>query len=476
MDDLFFNRDPDEPDAPRTPEAIVTELVDNLVASLINARIYWTNHPRVLASLQTVISLLQEACVKTAKESVAVAVSTDFLVFDDRPLLGASIAAPRLIKALDEWSSGGLKLSKSATVADLEVLLEAIRAAPAEGNGYEQINEKLRRGSRQPIELLPVYREIEDGVEGKPPELRGKCVVPLQLYQSAMDLLQGLTVSVSTGKTIDFAPIQTHAELMLQRLESNEGALMNLARQDHYDAFTFGHSVRVSVLALNFGRSLTKDSGALIQLGTAALLHDVGKAMVPFEVLHSNKALSAEERAEICRHPEYGAQILLDHEHCDPHAISATFGHHCAHGHRGYPKTLHEHRVSMVTDIVGIVDVFEALTAARPYKRPMSPVRAYRIMMGMEDKFDRRLLKRFIQCNGIHPNGQLIQLSSGERARVMRQTTDIAAPIVKVETDREGNFLLPTEQWDLDLSVQSTQVFHVTEQLAEDPATLVSSA
>ena len=129
----------------------------------------------------------------------------------------------------------------------------------------------------------------------------------------------------------------------------------------------------------------------------------------------------------------------------------------------------------MVTDIVGIVDVFEALTAARPYKRPMSPIRAYRIMMDMKDKFDPALLKRFIKCNGIHPNGQLIQLSTGEQARVETQTENINAPIVRVTSDREGNLLSATDEWDLDLSLQNERVIRVTGQLEEDPASLVAS-
>ena len=155
--------------------------------------------------------------------------------------------------------------------------------------------------------------------------------------------------------------------------------------------------MRVSVLALNFGRRLTKDQDLLMRLGTAGLLHDVGKSVIPFEILHSSKPLTPEEREEINRHPSAGAQILLDHDEADELAVATAFGHHRTFDHDGYPQTLHEHHQSMVTRIVKICDVYEALTAARPYKRPMTPTRAYRIMLGMENHFEPRLLRRFIE-------------------------------------------------------------------------------
>lgn len=464
----------DQLEASKTVEALVTDLVGDLVAALINARIYWTDHPRVLTSIREVVRRLKEICAARATDSITLAVTQDFLVFEDRPLLGASLSASRLIKALREWSSGGIRMMRGASVEDYELLLRSIHAPRGEGDDFQRINEKLvARGETQQLEMLPMYKDL-DGSGGGFDSQRGQLSVPMHLYQSVMDLLQGITVSVSTGGKIDFAHVQGHAEVMLQRLENNEGPLINLARQDQYDAFTFGHSVRVSVLALNFGRALTDDTGALIRLGTAALLHDVGKAMVPFEVLHSTKKLSAEERDEICRHPEYGAQILLDHEDSDPHAIAATFGHHCSYASRGYPKTLHEHQISMVTDIVGIVDVFEALTAARPYKKPMSPIRAYRIMMGLKDKFDPRLLRRFIEVNGVYPCGQLVHLSTGEHARVLSQTQGLCLPEVQVISDRDDNILTEDDQWTLDLSHQETSnPVTIVHQLQKDVATLV---
>jgi HD-GYP domain-containing protein (c-di-GMP phosphodiesterase class II) len=458
-------------------ETRISQLVDDLVAAIINAKIYWPDHPRVQESIRSILTRVATVCTEERSESITIAIAKDFLVYEKRPLLGATLSASRFITSLKAWGAGGICVMWNATESDFRALLEALAERRGEQETFEKINEAIGPGGSPRVALLPAYQDVDGGFGSmrEASEVE-KCYVPLALYQSVMKMLEGVTVSVSTGGSIDFAPVREHAEQMLRRLEADEGALLNLARQDQYDAFTFGHSVRVSVLALNFGRALTRDSGELIRLGTAALLHDVGKSRVPFEVLHSNKPLSHEERQEINRHPEYGAEILIDHCECDDHAVAAAFGHHCGNDLNGYPKSLHEHQVSMVTDIVGIVDVFEALTAARPYKRPMSPIRAYRIMMDMRGKFDSRLLRRFIEVNGVYPSGQLVKLSTGELARVLSQTGDLIAPKVRILTDVEANHLFEGDQRILDLSESDpANAVRVIESLRDDHLTLVAT-
>jgi hypothetical protein len=95
----------------------------------------------------------------------------------------------------------------------------------------------------------------------------------------------------------------------------------------------------------------------------------------------------------------------------------------------------------MVTRIVKICDVYEALTAVRPYKRPITPTRAYRIMLGMGKHFDQHLLRKFIEVNGIFPNGQLVEMNTGELARVQQQSPKLLRPSVELITDPDGNRL-----------------------------------
>jgi HD-GYP domain-containing protein (c-di-GMP phosphodiesterase class II) len=431
-----------------TVDETAASLIEELVAALINSRIYQREHPRVQESMEAVLGFLTDLETKIPEDTVRIVLADNLLIFQEHPLIGPSLSASRLIAALDAWGAGGIDLSPKATLLELNEFFEKLVTKPREEEDFETLNEHLAAIQCTAVALLAPYAENPDDGGGTGCAI----VVPVQFYQRIIDVLQDVTVTTCLGGTIQFDPVRDQAEEVLDRLESDEAPMMNLARQDQYDAFTFGHSVRVAVLSLNFGRALTDDRRLLIALGTAALLHDVGKSLIPFEILHSHRTLTQDERREMGKHPELGAELLLDHHESDPLAISAAFGHHMPVGARGYPQTIHEHHNSMMTEIIKICDVYEALTAARPYKRPMTPSRAYRVMISMEKHFDRKLLRRFIEVNGVYPSGQLVELETGESARVLGQTGELLCPVVRVVTDRHGNEIDSQDQSVIDLS------------------------
>jgi HD-GYP domain-containing protein (c-di-GMP phosphodiesterase class II) len=440
-------------------------LVEELVAALINTRIYQRQHPRVQRSIAAVQSHLEDLGGDDG-EVIRLVLADSLLVFRQRPLVGASLAASRLIDAVSAWKAGGIDFESAATCDEINELFVCLIAKPEHDATNESANARLAAAGCRSIRLLPPYSEAL----GMPGVSSGRSFnVPVRLYQNIIDHLQTVTVTVCHGGRIQFDPVKSHAEEVLRRLESDEGPLMSLARQDQYDAFTFSHSVRVAVLSLNFGRALTDDREMLIRLGTAALLHDVGKSLIPFEILHSRTTLTEEERREMGRHPELGAELLLDHHESDPMSVCAAFGHHKS-GDRGYPRTVHDHRISTVTEVIKICDVYEALTAARPYKKPMTPTRAYRIMLSMTNQFNPRLLRRFIEVNGIYPTGQVVSLDSGETARVIRQSNELLAPVVQIVGDRDGNILDDVDRPLVDLSALSLDAPRCILQAVQDDA------
>ncbi|MFK7740203.1 MAG: HD-GYP domain-containing protein [Planctomycetota bacterium] len=400
-------------------------LAEALVAAMINSRIYAISHPRVTDTMRDVRGQIQRLCDHSGDQTLRLGSFDRMLVFARRPLLGASLSISRLLDRLDALSSGGLEFDRAIDDAALLTFFTTLVARDGDIQTYQQLNERLIERDCRTVRLLAPYT---DGVEG---EFGEPLRMGLSMHQKVMDLLQNVTVSLCRGGKIEFEPVQEQVEMMLQRLETHDDLQIGLSRQDQYDAFTFGHSLRVAILAMHFARSLTKDRVLVLRVGTAALLHDVGKSLIPFEILHSNDKLSDEERREMSRHAELGGECLLDHTESDPLAIASAFGHHRTAQGGGYPKTTHDHPVTMVTSIVKICDIFEALTAARPYKLPMSPIRAYRVMISMGDSLDQRLLRKFIECNGVYPVGQHVELFDGRVAVVREQTNDMLSPKVE---------------------------------------------
>jgi putative nucleotidyltransferase with HDIG domain len=296
------------------------------------------------------------------------------------------------------------------------------------------------------VRFLPPYAADAAAVAGDVEEPSAVTV-----HQSTVDLLQETTIAVCQGRELDLQHVAGVVEGMTSGLARQAGWLHAMAHYPDHDFFTFGHSIRVALLALDVARSTGADPALLQRIGVAALLHDVGKALVPWEVLHKRGPLSADERQVMQRHPVLGAGVLLSNRGSDPLAVAAAYGHHRTTDGRGYPRSCGEFEQGLVTRLVKICDVYEALTAVRPYKPAMSPSRAFRVMLDMPGHFDPELLRHFVRTVGLHPAGTRVRLDDGSIARVLGQTGDLHRPIVEV-VERGGEAVAPEDRAPFDLS------------------------
>lgn len=437
------------------PPATAGQLIDQLVAALVNVRIYAPSHPRVVNSITAVQKHLRDLGETWREDPVRIGMADGMLFFRRRPLLGSSIGSSRLIEALRRLEAGGIELGVAAGNDDVVALVMALGNRHPDGTTWAHVNRDFTERQLRHVQLLPRYSEGDAEIGGKDAaEQVARLRVAMGAFQGVIDLLQDVTVSVCRGGQIDFGAVQEHATEVLDHLRLDDGPLLNLSRHGQYDAFTFGHSARTTVLTLTLARTLFTDRELLTRIGIAAMLHDVGKALVPFELLHVQRPLTVDELAEVHRHPQLGAELLLDHRGSDPLAVAAAFGHHHSAAGHGYPCTLHDHQTSVVTEMIKICDVYEALTAARPHRRPMSPIRAYRLMVSMGNRFDRALLRRFVEHHGIYPVGQRVLLQNGEHALVRAQTRVPTAPLVELLTDEHGVEIDPGQRQCVDLAAQ----------------------
>jgi HD-GYP domain-containing protein (c-di-GMP phosphodiesterase class II) len=432
----------------------VSDLVDEITVALTNARIYERTHPRARASIGSLRACLATLARQGERDPVVLGTTEGLLIHDGKALLRASLSSARLIQAMRACRAGALSIGSGADERELSALVELLGGLRPGQSGVDDVNRHLAGQGVCAIRFLPEYapgqalrlREVvrAAGVadaEGAPLATTA-LEVPVSLYQETVTVLQDSTIRVCHGEDIDLDGVRGYVEAILSRLTREPAAMMGLARYERYDAYTFGHSIRVCFLALNFARALVDDERTLLRIGLASLLHDIGKVRVPFEVLHSTKALSSDEREEMNKHTTHGAEILLGLPKVELLAVATAFGHHQTLDGGGYPATRHRVRPSIATQIVKICDVYEALTAVRPYKARMSPVRAYRVMAAMRDHFDPRLLRRFVAVNGVYPTGSVVTLDSGDLARVEWQTADPLAPALRLDGTAPGGGLV----------------------------------
>ena len=217
------------------------------------------------------------------------------------------------------------------------------------------------------------------------------------------------------GKSIDSSGAKAAVETIIDCVIGDRDALLCLAQIKNKDEYTALHSLNVSILSVAFGRSLSLPLEALQILGIGGLLHDIGKMKIPLEILNKPDRLTDEEFHQMKNHVRYGTEILGRIPHFPPKGVQMVGQHHERYGGHGYLKGLRGEQLSLFGQIATIVDVYDAITSDRVYRRGVLPHEAVKRMFEWSPRdFDRGLLENFIKCFGIYPVGSLVEINQSE--------------------------------------------------------------
>lgn len=179
---------------------------------------------------------------------------------------------------------------------------------------------------------------------------------------------------------------------------SDTHAIESLIKITAYDYYTHTHSINVCVYALSLGSFLGMKEHALEDLGMSALLHDLGKSKVDHNITNKKGRLSYDEYEQMKHHPSYGYAIALKIGIKDHRVLDGIRHHHEKLDGSGYPDGLSENKITLFARIIGICDVFDALSTKRPYKDRLSSYDALRLMKEtMKNHLDMHLVDSFIQ-------------------------------------------------------------------------------
>ncbi len=250
---------------------------------------------------------------------------------------------------------------------------------------------------------------------------------------------------IKTGAPLDSPAIRAVVTTVLDRLTDNPVAMLTLTQLEQMmrlDTDLLAHAVDVCIFSLIVGRAQGMDDGSLEQLGMGALLHDIGETRLPQNLLHKPGRLREQDLALLRLHPRIGLAILSGAGPLPPIARAVIAEHHERLDGSGYPDGLKGSRIALSSQIVGLVDNYDAMASNRGGRPPLSPDQSVRqlFQLGLKHQYDRTLVELLIQCLGVYPFGSLVELSTGERAVVYAvNPAERLRPCVKLIADSHGH-------------------------------------
>lgn len=454
--------------------ATFEELVSLLSQGIGQRTLYFSSHPRVQEYSRQFTTMLHDLLAREGKDRFFLGYAEGSLLHNGIRLIGPTILGKRTIEFLTKINSGGILFHAGTTSREILEIFDLTASIQRNIPTNEELRLILDQNNVANIEFSPPYEDpnwfgqfLFDGTgdDSSDPATEYDQHDMVPVYQNMYDSVQQSHNLAETNSPIEIDDVRSIGEQLVGATQDGMTDMMRFVKYPDYDTFTVGHSVRVAMISVLVAHRAGLPDSMLIELATAGLLHDVGKAKVPHEILYKPDRLTDEEFQIISKHPVDGAVILLENQNASPMAIGAAWGHHLRFDGGGYPEMEKWGLSTKVTSLLTVCDVFEAITAIRPYKRAMEPRRAYEIMLRDRGAFDIDCLAALVNAMGIYPPGSSVSLSTGERGIVVLAGREIDKPVVRVTHDRQGESIPIADQSVVDLSTPTSLGIRVMELL-----------
>ncbi len=280
-------------------------------------------------------------------------------------------------------------------------------------------------------ELVPEF--LKDGEQIK------------KTYFKALKVTKNLIQNLWNRQHVDTRSFRRVIYTLIDSLSQDEFGLIALTTIKNFDEYTYNHSLNVGVLSLAMGQRLGMEKRNLVKLGTAGLLHDIGKVAISKQIIDKPGALTKEEWEILKNHSIYGVSEIIKTRGLDDISFASlltSYQHHWNYNGTGYPERLDQKtQPTLYARIVRICDAYDAMTTSRPYQLlPYLPAVAIRVLWSnINTYFDALLTKVFIQIFGLYPVTSCLELNTGDIAIVLRQNPGhIDRPIIKIVLNNKG--------------------------------------
>lgn len=279
-----------------------------------------------------------------------------------------------------------------------------------------------------------------------------------QVYGKTSTLVKSFMEDVVLGRPINALTAKEAVSHCVDSVLNAPDALMLMTQLKNRDEYTAQHSMNVCIYAIALGRQIGLPIEELNNIGLCGMLHDMGKMLVPLDILNKPGRHTPEEMVIMQSHASKGWQLLMSTVGIYSGAVDVAHQHHERLDGNGYPRQLNAEQITPYARMVAIVDLYDAVSSDRVYQKGRSHLEAIKILTEQANSghLDSALTMKFIECLGIYPAGSLVELASGEVALVLEVNTKAKLkPKILMLMDADKN---PCREFKVDLAMVSQNV------------------
>lgn len=425
-------------------------LLLTIYAALRSLKLYPIENPtpqKALDDLQSASTILLRA-----EDEIEVRMSGDFIFINGTRLrleLENYASFSYILTTLRSFGIGTLWVKRDIERKEWQIflsLLLSVSERESREDRFAELRQRMDQGQVTHIDLEPLIEASDDLSEDSESREAAK-----RIYAQGAAVTQEVVNSIRMGRTASLKKVKRVLQGIVDQVLNNETSLIGLTTIRDYDEYTFAHSVNVCIFSVALGKKLGFNRMQLYDLGLAALMHDIGKARVPLEILNKTSGLDEFEWLSMQQHPWLGALTLFEmrsYGDIPQRAILVAHEHHMKTDLSGYPGHVRPRDLGLFSRIVSVADSFDAATTRRSYQTvPIEPDEVLREMWENPRRgLDTIIVKAMINLIGVYPVGTCVILDTFEVAVVAATNPDpeyLNRPVVRIAIDADGAVIPP---------------------------------
>lgn len=339
----------------------IVQVISHLNAAMANVRLYAADHPQVVRYLERAHDALMT--LLDHREELTLIVVDDDLVVDHQTLNVKTPHLHQFVRTMKQCAVERVTFIREATLTELAQLINDLAAT-------DQDTVRSTRGILLGKVRVADASDLESPADMLPEDIKERLEVLAVIRDQSTDDLKEMYRSIQKFKRIPAKGIADIVQGFVGGMLRNANPLHMLASLKSSDEYTFTHAINVCLLTMAQAESLGVEGEQLHDIGIAACLHDAGKMFIPNEILNKPGKLDQHEWKQMRGHALRGAQYLLRLTGIPKLAFLGALEHHLHFNGAGYPDLGKQWRPNLISQMIAIADLFDAMRSRRPYKEP----------------------------------------------------------------------------------------------------------